>query len=1093
MEKYTNIYMAEALESRRLLRKGNAISFEIDAENTLNSRYRLFFAGETAVHYTYKSEDDCTVLYNKIDDALCTKKTHHSRYSLCLSGCDYPKIAYKKLLSAENNAILPENIFGKVRWSPLLSYLPLSNFTDDWKFGIWASGENIKLKENGYLRMTLEVRFENAEHHRRDVSFPADLSYVFNFDEGNYDFKKLSQDIVIPKDKAVSVCIFIEGEGFEGSLYLEEPFLISSNGFNILPTFEKSTAQRSGYNWVGQNLSKTEWPEFELSLNDEVFYKGEIFERCHRNSECEINIPDNLMRDGKNTVTLKLITDMEDAPPYLLNELGIISEPRHAFDVISCPQIVTAAKPFSLLIQINEPSDLELCSDIVNKFDDEAFSFKESGLYAVRLICDKIVNDLTFTLKSDKHTELCTIQRCLEKTMDDGVITGTSDIVYVNQKKEDFENFLRFYFSEQLGNLLTFRPVYRWSGARKYNRQLFEQVVPLLNKLNVKYSHMTDGREQSGIIANPPLSIMSKVQDGIQSGFLGRQKHERDGSYNYWTNRSVDSYENELSHDLIIRAFLKHTDCVSHEGATPTEVFYNGDKRVFYRPSNLPDNMQGMCDFVLSQLYKTRYDNTRHTGPSIMFKYFYEAGYDWVGAELMYGPLEPIVAAMRGAYRGYKKQNGFGAHHALQWSTCPHDVPEKYRRYLLALYTSYMHGITEINLEEGLVHIEQYFSYFNRFSDCCKQYIKIQKDFNKYIQSHTRSGEFYSPFAFIHGRCDGFSIFSRTRVWGRDDWDFCDAEKSWDIIKLFYPVSVLDSIYKHFPDSTKPLGFNTGTPRGNTDIIPIESHCFERYKAISFTGYNKAEMQDFDAILSYVKNGGTLIMGWPHVSVTTDRSDIENGQLEFLEHSLTDYLSSSKQFTQDSYNGIKITVNPDVKADEVIATTDSGIPLAVIRKIGLGQVFFINAQQYPAHDGVKKLYEAIICEVSDNINAEEKIFAKVKDDVSFTIYDQADGSRHLYLLAVDWYNSPEKERKAALKIGRDSFDISVPFGKMLKVVAKDSIAVWSEDQSIDVLLISGNIVTLGGYGKSSIRYIKNGELKVREIDFTNKPLQAIML
>ena len=45
----------------------------------------------------------------------------------------------------------------------------------------------------------------------------------------------------------------------------------------------------------------------------------------------------------------------------------------------------------------------------------------------------------------------------------------------------------------------------------------------------------------------------------------------------------------------------------------------------------------------------------------------------------------------------------------------------------------------------------------------------------------------------------------------------------------------------------------------------------------------------------------------------------------------------------------------------------------------------------------------------------------------------------------------------------------------------------------EILLITGNIVTLQGYGKKTVKFIHNGQMTEREIDFTHKPLQAIKL
>ena len=235
-------------------------------------------------------------------------------------------------------------------------------------------------------------------------------------------------------------------------------------------------------------------------------------------------------------------------------------------------------------------------------------------------------------------------------------------------------------------------------------------------------------------------------------------------------------------------------------------------------------------------------------------------------------------------------------------------------------------------------------------------------------------------------------------------------------------------------------------------------------------------------------------MGWPHLSVTTDRECIEKGKLSYINHRLVDLVAGAHAvFARDFYNGVAIDVCKNVNADEVIATTDSGIPLAFIKNFGNGKIYFINAEQYPSHQGVKPLYEAIVCEISDSINAAEDSIITCGKDVGYTVYDQSDGSRHFYVIAVDWYRSPDFSRKATLRVNSNKYDIDVPFGSMLKIFVKENIAVWSEDESVDILLVTGNLITLQGYGKTTINIAVNGNVNERQIDFTQKPLQAIAL
>ena len=90
---------------------------------------------------------------------------------------------------------------------------------------------------------------------------------------------------------------------------------------------------------------------------------------------------------------------------------------------------------------------------------------------------------------------------------------------------------------------------------------------------------------------------------------------------------------------------------------------------MLYKRLDIPRDMAAAHDFSVGMLRDMRRGAPRHTGPSVMFKYFYQAGYDFLGAETMYGSMEPIMAFLRGASLSYGKRE-MGVHHAVQWSSC---------------------------------------------------------------------------------------------------------------------------------------------------------------------------------------------------------------------------------------------------------------------------------------------------------------------------------------------------------------------------------------------------------------------------------------
>ena len=91
--------------------------------------------------------------------------------------------------------------------------------------------------------------------------------------------------------------------------------------------------------------------------------------------------------------------------------------------------------------------------------------------------------------------------------------------------------------------------------------------------------------------------------------------------------------------------------------------------------------------------------STRHTGPSTLFRYLYQAGYDWLGAEQMYGPEEIILSSLRGASRAYSRPL-YGTLHAMQWGSGPFTDPKHSLRLYMSLAVAYMHGSSHMNTEE---------------------------------------------------------------------------------------------------------------------------------------------------------------------------------------------------------------------------------------------------------------------------------------------------------------------------------------------------------------------------------------------------------
>ncbi len=1044
---YTESYKQIKTDIYTCIKPGKSLTLSFLGDEVVGAD-RLFITGETNVSPYWKTEPDYQMLYRRIDDSLSSEESQSDRFCLDLSGerADYPKIAFKKLTTPFH--------------TPMFE---LNDCTDRWTLGISARAEGLKIY--GYLRVTAEIRYikEGVDKHST-ISDPDEI-FTIDIPEGSYDWQKLEKVITFDEKNTASVCFFVEGEDYEGKIYLEAPRFESESGHNLVGQFIPHTEDRKGVNWIGQNLSKIEWISIKVDLNGRTVFDGDIFERCHRFSEAELPIPSGALTAGENTITIHCMSNYRDAAGYVLREFGFITDKKDF--VIASPEIITVGKPFFICVEGKAGEKPSFISDTVRPVRD--ITLKNDGLNAVELICDTPAICPSFVINGERVT----IARCVERE-EDGVITGTGDLIYIPAREEDFKRFLKWYLSENIGKLLTVRPTYRWNGTRVPEASAYKKAAELLDSMGIYYSHMLDGRELPGCDANPTADDLASER------FLGRQTHEFDGQFAYWGKTDVtNDLSSEMFFDLFLRMYKKHPERMNLQ-YIPENIHYNDNGKCIFRSPEEPSDMQSAAELFVKRLIDTRKGSPRHTGPSTLFKYLYQAGYKWVGAELMYTPTELTISALRGANRVYGGKTG--AHHAVQWSSSPHDTESRYRRYRLALFISYMQGIDEINTEEGLWRLEEYYNYHHRFSPACKNHLTVQKDFNRYILSHTRRGKFYTPIAFLSGRYDGWKCFGRDLTWGVKDFGFEDIERSWDLLTFFYPKSVLNHLYSHnCPD--KEIGYYSGTPLGSVDILPIEANSLSGYRLIVASGYNKAIAEDMEKLREFVENGGELLIGWPQLSTTTDRRLAVS-----CHHSYIQGLSPT--FTEDTYCGHPVSVSDKNNFDEVLIRTDSGAPLVAKKKIGCGSVYLVNAKEYAGARAVDLAFRDALSILAESAVKAESIYARADRSVQFTVYDKEDGGRDIYLIATDWHKK-NADGTARIIIGSDEYEVKVPWGQLVKVTAKDDIAVIPERDECEVLSLSSSSARVQGVGKANFIIFNKGKERTVEVDFTDSPIANI--
>ncbi|MBO5723321.1 MAG: hypothetical protein J6S58_00685, partial [Lentisphaeria bacterium] len=259
--------------------------------------------------------------------------------------------------------------------------------------------------------------------------------------------------------------------------------------------------------------------------------------------------------------------------------------------------------------------------------------------------------------------------------------------------------------------------------------------------------------------------------------------------------------------------------------------------------------------------------------------------------------------------------------------------------------------------------------------------------------------------------------FHGTRnVWFRegDLWKYGESEKSFELLHYFYPRSLLEDIYR-CPCPVAPQGWYTGTPYGVVDLFPSEGD-FEGYNAVIFLGWHTFMEQDARKWLTYVKNGGKLLLTDKHLSVGTER----NKPSQFISSGALDELLG--QNWQNSTEGV------------------------IRRNVGKGSAVCFMKNTYPA--SLEKEYLAEMEKITACALEEqwEKGWIKGNEDVNFSVWDvpEEDGNnacamRIIYLLNIRWWD--RLPSTVTLCCGGHEYSVEVPYGEILTLTLSCGKAV----------------------------------------------------
>lgn len=275
----------------------------------------------------------------------------------------------------------------------------------------------------------------------------------------------------------------------------------------------------------------------------------------------------------------------------------------------------------------------------------------------------------------------------------------------------------------------------------------------------------------------------------------------------------------------------------------------------------------------------------------------------------------------------------------------------------------------------------KHFGKIDSGSEYCRRYRKEISDFYDFVKANgTPEGQPETTIAIAKGNYDlcNHTFNPNMAVAGaygladlNPQWFEGAPERGWDIVKdIFYPLrNVIDPYPNHFL---------SGTPFGMVDIVSLAGDGVSaeflsaNYKTLLFSGWNTATPQQYEALLAYVRAGGTLFIGIPHLSTNARRNYTSYGVDELINGGDFSELCGVRvkgpgerfywaTLPHDSdelgcrfprrfgiiaapIGEIEIT---DPHAVPLVVDDEMARPLLLRRACGKGTVYFLNSWAYP--------------------------------------------------------------------------------------------------------------------------------------------------
>ena len=505
-------------------------------------------------------------------------------------------------------------------------------------------------------------------------------------------------------------------------------------------------------------------------------------------------------------------------------------------------------------------------------------------------------------------------------------------------------------------------------------------------------------------------------------------------------------------------------------------------------------------------------------------RYCYMAGADFMRTETMVPHTQHLCSQARPAAEVFS-DGEWGVHIAIQHPVQPYFY-NHLGMYFLSLFQPWMMGASMIYEEDSLFVLfkEERQSWDDALT---KGKRDMTRKFFRFVKTHPRSGHNRRNIAFLEGRyaapfngfiCDveqtpDYSVWGK---FGNNDpmWGHKQPEKCRQVLDVLMPGASTLPLRQRFD---RRRFYFSGTPYGDFDEIPVEAKAdyFDRYKLIVNLGWNTMLDEDYQKLLHFVRNGGTLFTGIPQFSTHVRRDflrDMQDLALwhdgDFRELCGARILGPSDAIFCGQWNGLgresfpepQLSAIPSKSAEEdgpcrlaevelsgaeVVAwDADTCKPLMLRYQCGKGQVYLLTAWAYPGHEKLQQFSASWLAKLAD-AHKGDLFVDDASRDVFWTRWEEDNGVRRLLLLNTDW--SAPNAKPVTVHAPGLTFETAVQEQVPLMLTILPFAALEPDAQvHTEILEVSADQATLKFHGTGTARlkiYHQGGSLETRELVF----------